>query len=39
MRRRMIGGQTVSNGIYISYILMASYILVINGIIRGEMRP
>lgn len=34
MRRRMIGGQTVSNGIY-----MASYILVINGIIRGEMRP
>lgn len=25
--------------VYISYILMASYILVINGIIRGEMRP
>lgn len=39
MRRRMIGGQTVSNGIYISYTPMASYILVINGIIRGETTP
>nr|DAO93027.1 MAG TPA: hypothetical protein [Caudoviricetes sp.] len=38
MRRRMIGGQTVSNGIYI-YTPMASYILVINGIIRGETTP
>ena len=37
MRRRMIGGQTVSNGI--SYTPMASYILVINGIIRGETTP
>lgn len=38
MRRRMIGGQTVSNGIYILHT-MASYILVINGIIRGETTP
>lgn len=39
MRRRMIGSQTVSNGIYISYTPMASCILVINGIIRGETTP
>lgn len=39
MRRRMIGGQVVSNGIYISYIPMVNYILMINGIDHGEMMP
>lgn len=38
MRRRMIGGQTVSNGIYILHTNGKLYTSE-NGIIRGETTP